>query len=82
MIEIYGTPTCVYCVKAKELAEQFKLKYTYIDLFEGDNYEKYTEKFPGASTVPQITWHGRHIGGYNDFAREIEETRNFGDGQV
>jgi len=82
MIEIYGTLACEYCSKAKELAEAHGLKYTYIDLFEGNNHELYDEKFPNAKTVPQITWHGRHIGGYSEFAREIEETRNYGDGQV
>jgi hypothetical protein len=33
---------------------------------------------PDAETVPQIWWHDNYIGGYNEFATEIENTRNFG----
>ena len=30
-------------------------------------------------TIPQIWWHGRHVGGHDDFVRAIEETlRNYG----
>jgi glutaredoxin len=31
-------------------------------------------------TVPQVFWNGNHIGGFEEFAQEIENTRNFGDG--
>ena len=82
MIRIYGTPVCSWCSKAKELAESHDFKYQYIDLTEGDNMSKFSEEFPEAKSVPQITWHGRHIGGYFDFAKEIEETRNYGDGKI
>ena len=43
---------------------------------------KFSEQFPEAKTVPQITWYERHLGGYFEFAKEVEETRNYGDGQV
>lgn len=82
MIRIYGTPVCSWCAKAKELAETNGLKYEYIDLTEGDNMTKFSEQFPGAKSVPQITWYERHLGGYFEFAKEVEETRNYGDGQV
>lgn len=82
MINIYGTPSCGWCAKAKETAEGYDLKYQYFDLTEGDNMEAFAKKFPDAKTVPQIEWHGRHIGGYAEFASEIENTRSFGDGQV
>ena len=75
MIEIYGSSNCAYCTKAKELAESYNMRYTYIDVLEGNNSEIFMSKFPDAKTVPQITWHGRHIGGYTEFAKEIEETR-------
>ena len=29
---------------------------------------------PKTKTVPQIWWHGRHIGGYNEFAGEVQDT--------
>jgi len=37
---------------------------------------------PGARTVPQIFWHQKHIGGYQEFAAEIENTRNFGQERI
>jgi glutaredoxin len=33
---------------------------------------------PNHKTIPQIWWHGIHIGGYDNFAREVENTRSFG----
>ena len=82
MIEIYGSSNCAYCTKAKELAESYNMRYTYIDVLEENNSEIFMSKFPDAKTVPQITWHGRHIGGYTEFAKEIEETRSYGDGKI
>ena len=83
MIKIYGTPVCTWCTKAKETAELNGMEYTYIDITEGDNVEIFTEKFPNAKTVPQIEWHGRHIGGYTDFLSEIENTiGGYGDGKI
>jgi glutaredoxin len=35
-----------------------------------------------AKTVPQIFWYGKHIGGYNEFAAEVENTRSYGDGDL
>jgi glutaredoxin len=82
MITIYGTPTCTYCEQAKNVADSYDLKYEYVDLSEGDNMKLFQEKFPGVRTVPQILWHDRHVGGFNEFVREIEETRNYGDGKI
>jgi glutaredoxin 3 len=82
MIEIYGTATCPWCDRAIEVCEQNQLTYEYKQLddrFDGGNYQKeFKERLPNAKTVPQIFWHGKHIGGYNDFLSEIENTRNFG----
>ena len=33
---------------------------------------------PNIRTVPQIYWNGKYVGGYNDLALEIENTRGFG----
>lgn len=82
MIVIWGTSTCSYCKMAKELCEQYKLQYEYILI---DSQEKLTELHevaPGTTTVPQIFWNDRHIGGYTELAQEIENTRNYGDGQI
>jgi glutaredoxin len=79
MIEIYGTPTCGFCKKAVALAEQYALKYTYKDVTADETYmAEFKEKFPNQKSVPQIMWNGNWIGGYNQLAEEIQNTRNFG----
>lgn len=78
MITIYGAPWCSWCMKAKKLAEDYQLDYEWRNV-DNDHYKQQLKiLLPSAKTIPQIWWHGNHIGGYEDFAREIEETRNFG----
>lgn len=72
MVTIYGTENCVFCKKAIALAESYNLVYEYIDA--KSNIEDFKDKFPGAKTVPQIIWNNIHLGGYNEFAEEIENT--------
>jgi glutaredoxin len=84
MIEIYGTTACKWCKAAVALAEAQGLKFEYrnMDL----NNQFYTElkaRKPDFKTVPQIWWDSRYIGGYSDFAQEIENTSGgYGDGKV
>ena len=81
MVHIFGTDNCSFCVKAKQLADQYNIKYQYYDAVE--NKQQFKELFPNAKTVPQITWNGRYIGGYNAFAEEIENTiGGYGDGKI
>jgi len=83
MIKIYGTQICPYCLRAKRLAEQYGFKYEYIDLDEGDNMAELLERVVKFETVPQIFWDGRHIGGYEQLASEIENTSGgFGEGRL
>lgn len=78
MIKIYGTSDCIFCKKAKELAENYNLKYESLDVFEHADYVK---SLTDQRTVPQITWDERYIGGYAEFAQEIENTiGGYGDG--
>ena len=79
MIEIYGTPTCSFCKQAVALVKEYGLTYEYKDVTANPVFmEEYKAKFPNQKSVPQITWHGNWIGGYNQLAQEIENTRNFG----
>jgi len=83
MITIYGKENCPWCVKAKNLTEQYSLKYEYLDI--GANPDLRTElfeRFPATKTVPQIWWDNRHLGGYEALATEIQDTiGGFGDQQ-
>jgi len=78
MITIWGGPRCSWCDRAKSLAEQHELKYEYILIDGPEKMQELSALVPGARTVPQIFWNDRHIGGYQEFASEIENTRNFG----
>lgn len=65
-IEIYTTPTCPYCVKAKKLLDSKGVQYEEIDV---DTDEvKYQEmiKRSGRKTVPEIFIDGKFIGGCDD----------------
>lgn len=79
MIVIYGRDNCSWCTKAKNLAEQYRLKYEYKNTNDSDTLNELKAAFPAVKTVPQIWWDNRHLGGYDSFASEIENTLgNFG----
>lgn len=81
MVIIYGKDACPWCVKAKNLAISHQLKHEYRNIGYTEHRESFDKDAPDAKTVPQIFWHGRHIGGYEEFAKECEETlgTNFAD---
>jgi glutaredoxin len=85
MIEIYGNETCSYCLRSKRLADTYALQYEWLDTDIPKNLDtlRLRQRLldPIPVTIPQIWWHGKYIGGYDDFAKEIEETLGgFGDG--
>ena len=84
MIEIYGTPTCGFCLRSKKLAERYGIAYEYKDLsISNDARIELKERYGSEpKTVPQIYWNGKYIGGYNELAEEIQNTRNYGDGTL
>jgi len=83
MVEVYGTPTCIWCKRAVELSESSGLKVTYIDITASEEAKAdFMQKFPGAMTVPQIIWNGKHFKTYTEFSEEVANTRNYGDGQI
>lgn len=78
MVVIYGAEWCSYCIKAKILAEQYRIDFEFKDVDSTNIKQQLKTLLPEYKTIPQIWWHGNHIGGYEDFAREIENTRSFG----
>lgn len=89
-VVIYGKDTCNWCDRAVELAHQYSLEVTYKsvdDRFSGEVHmqelKQLAEKHElTIKTVPQIWWNGKYIGGFDQFAEEIENTRAFGDGKL
>ena len=72
-ILIYSSLICPYCIAAKKIFENQKLKYTEV-LIDNNHIEK--EKMirlsGGRVTVPQIFFGDDHIGGYDDLTRLIK----------
>ncbi len=66
-IEIYTTPICPYCVKAKDLLKKKGAIWQEIDVsVSADVRDAMIEKAGGRRTVPQIFIHGTHVGGCDD----------------
>lgn len=80
MIIIYGKPHCPFCEKAKQLCEIRGFDYEYRQMDVDYTREQLLENFPGARTVPQIVVNGLKVGGYEEFARYVEETSFTGTG--
>lgn len=68
-IEIYTTPTCGYCHRAKRLLQSKDVSFTEIDVTTDPNARpEMIARSQGARTVPQIFIDGQHIGGSDDLA--------------
>jgi glutaredoxin 3 len=66
-IEIYTTPFCPYCIRAKRLLEQKGAAFREIDVM-GDSEARgqMTRRANGRYTVPQIFIGDTHVGGSDD----------------
>jgi glutaredoxin 3 len=66
-IEIYTTPICPYCLRAKRLLEQKGVAYREIDVMrDGAARSEMIARANGRRTVPQIFVGDRHVGGSDD----------------
>jgi len=66
-VEIYTTPFCGYCARAKGLLDRKGVAYeeTDVTVVPGARNEM-VERAGGRRTVPQIFINGEHIGGSDD----------------
>ena len=66
-VEIYTTPVCPYCVRAKGLLTKKGVTYKEIDV-SGDQATRdaMIARAGGRYTVPQIFIAGQHVGGCDD----------------
>lgn len=70
-VEIYTSPFCGFCHRAKRLLEDKHVEYTEIDVMMNPERRREMEARAGRHTVPQIFIDDRHIGGCDDlFALE------------
>ena len=71
-IKIYGKTSCPWCDRAKDLASRYGFEYEYFDIGRKQYYDQLKEAVPDLKSVPQIFWHDRHIGGYNELVSELK----------
>ena len=67
-VEIYTTPWCGYCARAKGLLEKKGVAYEEMDVMEDGPKRSEMHTRSKRSTVPQIFINGQHIGGSDELA--------------
>ena len=67
-IEIYTTPWCGYCARAKGLFDKKGAAYNEMDVMEDATKRAEMRERSRRSTVPQIFINGQHIGGSDELA--------------
>ncbi|MBS0220570.1 MAG: glutaredoxin 3 [Proteobacteria bacterium] len=67
-VEIYTTPFCGYCARAKGLLEKKGAAYDEMDVMEDVARRTEMRERSKRSTVPQIFINGQHIGGSDELA--------------
>ncbi|MEM9440026.1 MAG: glutaredoxin 3 [Pseudomonadota bacterium] len=73
-VEIYTTPICPYCMRAKALLSSKNVDYTEINLWiERARRQEMLDRADGRTSVPQIFIDGKGIGGSDELA-ELDRT--------
>ena len=67
-IEIYTSPFCGYCARAKALLDSKGAAYDEMDVMMDDKKRTEMRERSKRTTVPQIFINGAHIGGSDDLA--------------
>ena len=64
-VKVYSTPTCPYCVKAKDYLKQLKVKYEDINVAENQEAANEMVEKSGQMGVPVLEINGQIIVGYD-----------------
>ena len=67
-IEIYTTPFCGYCARAKGLLDSKGAAYDEMDVMMDDKKRTEMRARANRTSVPQIFINGQHIGGSDELA--------------
>lgn len=66
-VEIYTTPLCPYCLRAKRLLDRKGVPFVEIDLWQQPSRrEEMIRRAGGRRTVPQVFVDGRGLGGSDE----------------
>ena len=79
VITIYTGPFCNYCEAAKRLLTRNNANYNEIDIDKVEGaMDEMIKKANGKSTMPQIFFDDKHIGGYDE-VRALEKANKLQD---
>lgn len=71
---VYSTKTCPYCRAAMELLGSKSIVFEEVDVTGSPEMRQHlVEKSGGRTTVPQIFFGERHIGGYDDLVEHFRK---------
>jgi glutaredoxin 3 len=74
-VQIYVKAGCPYSAAAKRLLDEQGIRYEEIDVTaHPERLDELEARAGASSTLPQIFFGERHVGGYDDL-REIDRTR-------
>jgi len=66
-VEIYSSPWCGYCARAKGLLSRKGVDYVDYDVTaDTSKRDEMVQRAPGSTTVPQIFINGAHVGGCDE----------------
>ena len=66
-VEIYTSPFCGFCFRAKGLLESKKVAFEEIDvMMDGARKAEMVKRAGGRTSVPQIFIDGQHVGGCDE----------------
>ena len=66
-VEIYTSPFCGFCFRAKRLLDAKGVRYNEVDVFGGGaERDEMVRRAGGRTTVPQIFIDDRHVGGCDE----------------
>lgn len=66
-VEIYSSPFCGYCARAKSLLRRKGVAFVEYDVMERPELrDEMVTRAGGRNTVPQIFADGKHLGGSDD----------------
>jgi glutaredoxin 3 len=68
-IEVYTTPVCPFCVRAKRLLQARGIAYEEFDVANDPDLRDDMTRRSGQRTVPQIFIDGDAIGGFDELAQ-------------
>eukprot|EP00898_Chlorokybus_atmophyticus_P007652 jgi/Chlat1/7889/Chrsp66S09179 len=74
-VVIYTTQACNFCKKSKALLKEKGIEYQEVDVVSDRTLLERLQKVTGRKTVPQIYIQGKHLGGWDDLSKAVEENR-------